>query len=290
MKKPTYICSTLNQNKMDKLKQLFTAEELQHIEGGKDKYLELVEDIKTTKDFADIDKFRHLYIYGPSGLGKSTLVNQILRVAGNVVETVDSGTSMFHFGIRCCELKQKYGSKKIYIWVDDCNELFSKEENVNIMKKVLFDDRVFHYDKRIKNSLNMLSESTKEAVTAFLTPGQGFIVPMDTFCFIFASNRRLPIERTIRSGMDQHRFAIRNKIQVHDMIMDPDTKWGYIAYVALTSNLEKVPDLVKVDAIKFMREHWTQIESHSLNLFYKMLQDYRHNSNGYKTKWLRYVK
>ena len=271
---------------MDKLKQLFTPDELQHIEAGKEKYLELVEDIKLTKDYEDMDKYRHLYIYGPSGLGKSYLVNQILKVSGNIVETVSVGTSMFNFGLRCCELKA------IYVWVDDCNELFSKEENVNIMKKVLFDDRVFHYDKRIKSQLYLLSENTKEAVTSFLTSGQGFIVPMNSFCFIFASNRRLPIEKTIRSGMDQHRFAIRNKIQVHDMIMDADTKWGYIAYVSLTSNTnsEKVPDLIKVEAVKFMREHWQHLESHSLNLIYKMMQDYRRSSTSYKNKWLRYAK
>ena len=277
---------------MDKLKQLFTPDELQHIEAGKEKYLELVEDIKLTKDYEDMDKYRHLYIYGPSGLGKSYLVNQILKVSGNVVETVSVGTSMFNFGLRCCELKAKYGDKKIYVWVDDCNELFSREENVNIMKKVLFDDRVFHYDKRIKSQLYLLSENTKEAVTSFLTSGQGFIVPMNSFCFIFASNRRLPIEKTIRSGMDQHRFAIRNKIQVHDMIMDADTKWGYIAYVSLTSNTnsEKVPDLIKVEAVKFMREHWQHLESHSLNLIYQMMQDYRRSSTSYKNKWLRYAK
>ena len=92
--------------------------------------------------------------------------------------------------------------------------------------------------------------------------------------------------------MDQHRFAIRNKIQVHDMIMDADTKWGYIAYVSLTSNTnsEKVPDLIKVEAVKFMREHWPHLESHSLNLIYKMMQDYRRSSTSYKNKWLRYAK
>ena len=76
------------------------------------------------------------------------------------------------------------------------------------------------------------------------------------------------------------------------MIMDADTKWGYIAYVSLTSNTnsEKVPDLIKVEAVKFMREHWQHLESHSLNLIYKMMQDYRRSKTSYKNKWLRYAK
>jgi len=82
--------------------------------------------------------YKDLYIYSKPGLGKTHSVKEYISNDNVKNVSISGDTSMFAFGIQLAVIGYIYrNEQKVIIHIDDCDKLFSTEETINIMKKVL---------------------------------------------------------------------------------------------------------------------------------------------------------
>lgn len=268
----------------------FTQEQQDAIENGRRSYHELVNEINKVITPSKNQTFKNLYIYSRSGLGKSSTVKELLDFNRSIFYKISPSTTMFMFGVKLAKIKKQHKNQQVFIWIDDTNMLFKNEENINIMKNVLFDDNKFTYDRANKNDFGKLDPINKDAVREFLIEGEGLVIPCDSFTFIFTSNRKLPEQNELndKNTIDQHRHALRNKMIVVDLSFSPDIIWGYITWFVLQDSKLVYPEIseeIKIKALKHMKKNWDDLRSHSLNEYVKFLRYYVEYPKDYMDHW-----
>jgi len=245
------------------------------------------------------DKYPHLYIYSPPGLGKTFSVRQFLENQEMEYYEVTGNVSMFAFGIQLAVINyQNPEYKPIILFVDDTDVLFSTESSCNTMKNVLSGSRTFSYEKSLASQRGNLSEIQKEAVKNFNEQGKmGFKVPTDNFVFIFASNFKLPIDDDVRTARERsqgksvliaHKNAIRSRCRVADFDITGAEQWGWIADVALNSSCLVdlgMDEASKNDILNFMWVYWDRLTERSVRLIEKMAISRKEYPNNYERIW-----
>jgi hypothetical protein len=245
------------------------------------------------------DKYPHLYIYSPPGLGKTFSVRQFLENQEMEYYEVTGNVSMFAFGIQLAVINyQNPEHKPIILFVDDTDVLFSTESSCNTMKNVLSGARTFSYEKSLACQRGNLSEIQKEAIKNFNEQGKmGFKVPTDNFVFIFASNFKLPIDDDVRTARERsqgksvliaHKNAIRSRCRVADFDITGAEQWGWIADVALNSSCLVdlgMDESSKNDILNFMWVYWDRLTERSIRLIEKMAISRKEYPNNYERIW-----
>lgn len=234
------------------------------------------------------DEYPHLYIQSQPGLGKTFTIEQTFRKHKIKYEKASGSLSMFEFGVRLAVLRTLTDKNEtVYVYVDDCNELLKNEENINIMKNVLRDEKTYSYQKNMRNMMNSLDPIKRKAVEKFTKPGGGFVVPTNNMVFIFTSNTKLPNTDEVRTSKDRHLNAIRDRVNVKDFTMKPTTMWGYITDIILKSTIvpKTVPQLIRVEACQFFYDNWESLNNRSIREVERMLQAYQKHPKQYKMIW-----
>lgn len=102
-------------------------------------------------------KYPHAYVYSLPGLGKTFTITKYLN--DNQVEfySVSGNISIFGFAVQLAVINflcQKI--KRIIVFVDDCDTIFSTGENCNTMKHVLHGIKKFIYSKSLQSQIQSL--------------------------------------------------------------------------------------------------------------------------------------
>lgn len=272
-----------------KSKNLFNEELLGYIKDGElqRKRLSLLgnEVCNLTPD----DQFPHLYLFGNAGIGKTHVIKDGMKLNKIDHNMVTGNLSMFKFGVRLAVINYQTPKNQIrYVVIDDCNEILKNEENLNIVKNMLSDEKSYSYQKSLQNLINSLDTLEQKALSHHSKPGGGFVVPLNKFVFIFTSNSKLPGDDEIRTQKDRHLNAIRSRVIYKDLTMKPTTLWGYITDVILNSTAipKEVPTEVKEELCLFMFERWSDLTERSVRGAQKMGQVYLKNKQDYKMIWL----
>jgi len=235
-----------------------------------------------------VGKYPHHYIYSPPGLGKTHTVNDSMRRSGVNYFTVTGNVSMYAFGLQLAVIY--YLCPKdchSIISVDDCNELFKNSTNINIMKNVLGENRVFHYQKNLGGLYDQLDEVQKSAIDNCVVEGQsGFKVPTDNMIFVFTSNEKLPSEETANKSRQKHLLAITDRVTNHNLEMDTFVQWGWISDVVLNTNsCTFVSENIRRECVQFLYENWKNVKVKSIRTAIKMCEDVMKFPNNYKQFW-----
>jgi len=241
-----------------------------------------------------VGKYPHHYIYSSPGLGKTHTVNNAMLQSGVKFYMVTGNVSMFAFGLQLAVIHMLGDKDQVsIISVDDCNELFRDAKNINIMKNVLGENRVFHYQKNLGGLFNQLDEVQQNAIKACVEEGvSGFKVPTDKMIFVFTANEKLPTDSCVSTQRDRHLLAIRDRSTCHDFDMEPMVQWGWIADCILnTDACSFVLPKVREEALTFMYDNWKRMSTRSIRTIIKMCEDTKKFPNNYVKFWeAQYIK
>jgi hypothetical protein len=279
----------------------FSEKQLDYIKYGKNKYDFFVRDVEeafTNNPFND-----HYYIYSEPGYGKTFQTQHACSKHSIIPLKFEGSLGLFAFAadIAYALTKAPAGNSKIIAVVDDCDSLFNKGDHINTVKGMFDPARhALTYGKALTGALtSCLDEDQLYALMQFRTPGKsGFSIPTDRFTFMTLSNRPLAssvdIENATPSKQQEYKDqnAIRRRVQYKDLTMDNETRWGYIAHVALNYDLaEKFkPDITKEEKIKMIKwcepgARWDKVSDKNLSLIEKMTKDMIRYPKDYLNKW-----
>ena len=284
-------------NIINKKKNQFSLTKEESLIRGTNKRERMIGLIENLAQFNQIEKFPHLYIYSPPGLGKTHTVNQFLKESELPYFVVSGNTSMFAFGIQLAVINfQNVEKTNIIIYVDDCDEIFKNEQNCNTMKNVLDGEKRFVYEKSLASQWSSLGQLQKEAIQHHSEEGKmGFTIPTDNLRFVFTSNFSLPIDDDVRlarqkggykSVLMAHRNAIRSRCKVADFDLTPQEHWGWIADVTLSPEfLPEIPISKKNIILEFLWNNWSQLNERSIRSIEKMANLMKYYPDRYKNLW-----
>lgn len=277
-----------NQKVTTRKTNLFSNELMDYIKDGqiqRDRFQVLTEEIiKSSKK----DNYPHLYIQSQPGLGKTFAIENGFKKNKIPFYKISGSLSMFKFGVKLATIVMVLPKNETaFIYIDDCNELLKNEENINIMKNILRDEKTYSYQKNMRNLMNSLDPLETAAVEKFIKPGGGFVVPTHNLIFIITSNTKLPNTDEVRTTKDRHLNAIRDRVNVKDFTMKPTTMWGYITDIILKSTIisKTVPQSIRVEACQFFYDNWSSLNNRSIREVERMLQAYEKHPKQYKMIW-----
>ena len=253
------------------------------MESGVSKRKRLIRTTRKASEAALKGSKKHYYIYGPSGIGKTFNMERELEKSGVPNYTISGNISMWSFAVNLACIKVQHPTEKVVIVVDDCDELLKDGKTVNQMKE-LFAKREFSYNK--KPQMHMLgSEHQEECVKQFMSDtAMGFHIPCDNFTFVITSNFQLPYDdtpdimleknngaMTPRIAYMKHLTAIRGRMEVKDISLTWEEKWGNIAEVLLNDNCcDELNEQQKIYLLDWMWTNWSEMTETSIRTAEKM--------------------
>lgn len=244
-------------------------------------------------------RYQHLYVYGPAGIGKTFMVKKQLEESGVKYYLVTGTNSIFTLGVFLAVIQANNPEKeKIYIFIDDCDEILKSESNCNIMKNVLFGEKRFVYEKSMNSILPTLTEVQRSSIFNFSSDDKlGFSVPTDNLVFIFTSNFKLPCDDEVQEAREKgrtkavlmsHHNAIRSRVQCADFELSDAEKWGWSADVILnTACLESLnlTDEERKEILDFNWNNWERLKERSIRSIEKIAVVMRENPEDYMDVW-----
>ena len=271
-----------------KTTQPFSEELMGYIKDGqvqRERFVALTDEIMKS---SVNDNYPHLYIQSPPGVGKTWTIENAFKKNKVKYHKISGSLSMFKFGVSLAVIAKDMGKNDTtYIYIDDCNELLKNEENINIMKNILRDEKTYSYQKSLRSLMNSLDPTETKAVEKFIKPAGGFVVPTHNMIFIVTSNTKLPNTDEVRTNKDKHLNAIRDRVNVKDFSMKPTTLWGYITDVVLKSTVisKEVSQSIRVESCQFFYDNWESLNNRSIREVERMLQAYQKHPKNYKMIW-----
>lgn len=245
------------------------------------------------------NKYRHLYIYSPPGLGKTYSVRSMMDELKTHHIELTGNTSIFAFGIMLAVVQfNNPDLRPLVVFVDDSDELFRTESSCNTMKNTLEGANKFAYEKSMANLEDKMSDVQLEAVRYFRDEGKsGFEVPTHNLKFIFTSNNRLPLDNEVekarkkgaaKSPLIVHRNAIRSRCRVLDLDLSKTEHWGWLADVALNTNC--LTDLgldenSTNEILLYVWNNWDNMKEKSIRVVEKMGITILENPENFKKYW-----
>jgi len=242
------------------------------------------------------DKYSHLIISGPPGLGKTHFVKTLFKERGINGIPISGSVSLYALGIRLAILNFNRAPNEItYVHVDDSDVIFKDEESCNIFKNVLFDEQEFVYEKNIRRLLSSLDESQRLAVESHMSENSiGFRVPLKNVVFVITTNVPLPTDKQIAklmgknglAGIKVHRNAIRSRCRYRDLSFDDSKRWAWIADVFIKESYPSEQEEILINTmLAFLWDYRSQMNEHSIRTAEKMLLIAQNAPINYLQTW-----
>lgn len=240
-------------------------------------------------------KFPHTYIYSPPGLGKTYTVQRELQKSRVKHFTISGNISMFAFGIGLAVARYKYPKDTLVFVVDDCDEIFKDDKNINIMKNVLSGNKVYDYEQSLHSQWKSLTPLQQDAINAHSDDNKlGFSVPTDKCVFIFTSNFKLPTDDDVKYARDRrvgkanklsHLNAIRSRCRPADFDLTDEQQWGWIVDVVMNEDCVNLSKNDKMVLLDWMYKNWSNMNERSIRTAEKMAECMIEDPKEYLQMW-----
>ena len=242
------------------------------------------------------NKYSHLIISGPPGLGKTYFVKNLLKECEIESVSISGSVSLYALGIRLAILNTIRDPNEItYVHVDDSDVIFKDEESCNIFKNVLFDEQEFVYEKNIRRLLSSLDESQRLAVESHMSENSiGFKVPLKNVVFVITTNVPLPTDKQISkimgkngmAGIKVHRNAIRSRCRYRDLSFNESKRWAWIADAIIKEQYQSEQEKTMITAVlTFLWDYRSEMNEHSIRTAEKMLLIAQNDPINYLQTW-----
>jgi hypothetical protein len=275
----------------------FSKSQMANIEAGKSKRNSLLRAAKKSVNLVGDELHPHTYLFSNPGLGKTYNVTKSIKESGKTYKVISGSISMFAFGLDLMVAHfEKREGEKIFIIVDDCDQIIDTVDNLNIMKNVLSGNKIFQ--RKQLTPTHMLTEYQRTILPEYQKDGElGYEVPCDDFVFIFCSNYKLPTDAEVKASIDKkgaskssNRLmslnAIRSRCVTKDFTMDWEIEWGWISEVILNDYPDfKVGQESKIIILDWMYNNWNNMTEHSVRTAEKMAQVMVDEGDDYRDAW-----
>lgn len=268
----------------------FSYDQKRAIEAGDKRrnYLQGITKMAANAAMSD-DKYRHYYIYGPSGIGKTYNIEKAVKESGVQYVTISGNNTMFAFFIDLVMVKYFNPESKVVIIIDDCDELFKDAKNINIMKELL-DKNKFSYNVNIHpNSIGEEGTDEHNAMLQARKPnGVGYEIDCSNFSFVITSNIPLPNEKEVEAKVEKnggivtgrlallkHMLAIATRVMPKNCDFNKEEKWGNIAAIALEDaegRFNNLDEQQKIYLLDFIWSNWDRMTQTSVRTAEQMAQ------------------
>lgn len=276
--------------------------EMSHFNNNQLKLLKEVRELKSSmstligRNTLSDNKYSHLIISGPPGLGKTYFVKNLLKECGIESVSISGSVSLYALGIRLAILNSIRDPNEItYVHVDDSDVIFKDEESCNIFKNVLFDEQEFVYEKNIRRLLSSLDESQRLAVESHMSENSiGFRVPLKNVVFVITTNVPLPTDKQISkimgkngmAGIKVHRNAIRSRCRYRDLSFNESKRWAWIADAIIKEQYQSEQEKTMITAVlTFLWDYRSEMNEHSIRTAEKMLLIAQNDPINYLQTW-----
>jgi hypothetical protein len=243
-----------------------------------------IESTNSSDEFSLVQKKRHYYIYGPSGVGKTYNMEKAVKETGVKHYVISGNVSMWAFAVQLACIKGSLkNDEKVVVIVDDCDELLKDGKSANQLKELL-DKNQFSYNK--KPQLHTLTSDYQLACVeqCMSDDNMGFKVDCSNFTFVITSNIKLPFDSTPEEMLEKnggnltpriaymkHLTAIRGRMNVKDLSFTKEEKWGNIAIVLLEDNgCPQLTEQQKIFLLQWMDSNWDDMTETSIRTAEKM--------------------
>lgn len=285
--------------------QPFTTEQKHYITLGEEQVSQLRERVSVAfeRKRNKVVAKRHHYIVGPAGIGKSFTVKETAAQYDVTMLELIGAPSMNAIATQLATAVFEADGEKIYVWIDDCDSIFSEREHLSIMKGALDEDRnIFSWNKNLtvqiqnyESSSNPDDNAKGRALRHFqVANGVGIEVPTDNVNFIITSNHELapstnPIPKQARK-IDE--AAIRDRVSYASFACSPQVSWGWSAYVLLNNRVfdfeKSRKDLTKgqkMILLHWLYENWGKLSSTSMRTIKELAGDMLNYPQTYVDHW-----
>jgi hypothetical protein len=276
--------------------------EMSHFNNNQLKLLKEVRELKSSmstligRNTLGDNKYSHLIISGPPGLGKTYFVKNLLKECEIESVSISGSVSLYALGIRLAILNTIRDPNEItYVHVDDSDVIFKDEESCNIFKNVLFDEQEFVYEKNIRRLLSSLDESQRLAVESHMSENSiGFKVPLKNVVFVITTNVPLPTDKQISkimgkngmAGIKVHRNAIRSRCRYRDLSFNESKRWAWIADAIIKEQYQSEQEKTMITAVlTFLWDYRSEMNEHSIRTAEKMLLIAQNDPINYLQTW-----
>jgi hypothetical protein len=239
-------------------------------------------------------------LFGTTGIGKTFNVEKAVKDLNVPYTKIQGNMSIFAFGGNLMVLHSMIPKgQKMVIIIDDCDTFFSNKDTINILKAMTGkpSSRVFQYNKKVNE--HMFTDLQNQLMSQYQNEGQhGFSIPCDDFIFIFTTNFPLPYDKDANEAQQtkggsaaavrkMDLAAIRSRTNTKDFLLDKETNWGWIAYVALDDGglhmLENEQD--KIILLDWMWNNWNNMKETNIRTIEKMAYDMIDYPETYRDNW-----
>lgn len=242
-----------------------------------------------------VESKRHHYIASTPGAGKTWTVQNTADKYKVDLFKIQGVATMNAVAIQLATAAYNSPTKKMIIWIDDCDSLFIERDSLSVMKGALDEDRnILAWNKNMSAQIAIYERSNSasdvrraEAMRNFQSEdGVGISIPTDNMRFIITSNRFLAAPNsnlnTIRK-MDE--AAIHDRVNYKEYNLDKNSSWGWIAYTLIKSTTLSVDIHQKHILLDWMYNNWERLPSTSMRSVKELIADMLNFKRNYPDHW-----
>jgi hypothetical protein len=286
----------------------FDFEQQKHITAGQVWRQVFVDTLKKAVQAKPNQRRPHTFISSRPGLGKSYTTQKLLDQNQTNYLPIAGHASLWNFTVQLAEIVYYLPeNQSAIVWVDDCDKIFTGENNCNTLKNMLENHKKLMYNVDVSNQIAKFKESNPHLVDileSFKSPkGLGIQIDCSNLVFIFTSNIFLPDIDAVSAAAGKNNYnqivgqhAIRDRCRTKDLIMEWQDLWGWIADVVLNDGV--LDDIVgsdnlsaKEEILEFMWNNWAKLKEKSVRTAEKLAEDWIEYSPNHKNHWkANYVK
>lgn len=238
---------------------------------------------------------RHACIVGGPGIGKTHTVNATALKYGVELVRIQGVASMNAIAIQLAVVAFMRPDEEVYVWIDDCDNIFMSTESLSVMKGILDEDRnLLAWNKNLTAQIAIFEKSEDredklkaEALRSFQpVGGVGVEIPTNNMRFIITSNRYLaapnPPPKTQRK-IDES--TIRDRVDYKDYLLNKNEAWGWMASVALKADIFGIDNDQKLILLNWMFDYWDRLASTSMRAIRELAADMVNYPDDYPDQW-----
>lgn len=287
--------------------QKFTKEQIRALEDGKAvmMYFQNEVEIACSGNYDRLLK-KHWAFTSMPGISKTTKIVTILTNSGINHHMITGKKSMRDFLYQLCFLVEQYKPTKqnpLIIFIDDCEFLFTDNENMNVFKVMIGKQKTATWSNNSAlEGVKKLPQPMQQAILKHrLKSSEGFEFSTNNVHFIIASNIKFPTEdeaakkQQTTPGPTAERLvskaAIGDRMNTYHIdFHNWQEQWGFIASEILDNpnfgggefdfSLEEREQMVK-----FTWENFDKLKSKSFRCYEGLAQDMLRYPSEYLDKW-----
>jgi hypothetical protein len=280
-----------------KVNKRFNKLQLEHVLEGK-KYCDIFQEQIETALCVRKQKVtakRHWYFTGGPGIGKTFIVNEIAQRYDNKLIHIQSVSSMNAICIQLATAAYLSNGERIFVWIDDCDNLFREATPMAAMKGILDEDRnvlswnknlttiVHHHENSDKESDKIISKALRKYQ---VNGGVGVEIPLDNFTFIVSSNHQLTAPNPPPATKKQiDESAIRDRVNYRRYALEKEVSWGWVAHIVHKAELYKISKTQKNELLTWMLTRWDILPSVSLRAVNELAAIIVNEPDNYINGW-----